>query len=191
MKFQFVRKKRNTNTIALFTQKIDQCSCTKPRESQLGHIPLFVREETERVVGDDTGGGNILLVEDEDAVRLFAARALRSKGYRVLEARTGEAAVEIIDEGEQAFDLLVTDMVMPRVDGATLIRHARKVLPDLPVVCISGYTQDSVAKEVAELPNVHFLPKPFSLKQLATRVKDALKTGGDSQNPPENLNLDL
>ena len=148
-------------------------------------------DETERVVGDDTGGGNILLVEDEDAVRLFAARALRSKGYRVLEARTGEAAVEIIDEGEQVFDLLVTDMVMPRVDGATLIRHARKVLPDLPVVCISGYTQDSVAKEVAELPNVHFLPKPFSLKQLATRVKDALKTGGDSQNSPENLNLDL
>ena len=147
--------------------------------------------ETERSVGDDTGGGNILLVEDEDAVRLFAARALRSKGYRVLEARTGEAAVEIIDEGEHSFDLLVTDMVMPRVDGATLIRHAREVLPDLPVVCISGYTQDSVAKEVSELPNVHFLPKPFSLKQLTARVKDAMDLKADSHKSPETLDLEL
>ncbi|RED52479.1 hybrid sensor histidine kinase/response regulator [Aestuariispira insulae] len=148
-------------------------------------------KEVERSVSDDTGGGNILLVEDEDAVRLFAARALRSKGYKVLEARTGEAAVEIIDEGEQTFDLLVTDMVMPRVDGATLIRHVRKVLPDLPVVCISGYTQDSVAKEVAELPNVHFLPKPFSLKQLATRVKDALDQQTDSQKTGNTSGPDL
>ena len=105
-------------------------------------------------------------------MRLFSARALRSKGYRVVEARTGEAAIEILED--QTFDLLVTDMVMPKVDGATLIAHARSRMPELPVICISGYTQETVANKVAELPRVHFLPKPFSLKQLARKVKEAI-----------------
>lgn len=122
---------------------------------------------------DVTGGGEILLVEDEDPVRLFSARALRSKGYVVTEARTGAAALEIL--AENSFDLLVTDMMMPEVDGATLIKTARKDMPDLPVVCISGYTQEAVAKEISALPKVYFLPKPFSLKQLAAKVKTALQ----------------
>ncbi len=124
--------------------------------------------------GDLTGGGSILLVEDEDPVRLFSARALRSKGYQVVEARTGESALEILGGGEETFDLLVTDMMMPKVDGATLIKEARKTMPTLPVICISGYTQESVAKEVEALPAVYFLPKPFSLKQLAAKVKEAM-----------------
>lgn len=123
---------------------------------------------------DDTGGERILLVEDEDAVRLFSARALRSKGYEVTEARTGEIALEIL--ADASFDLLITDMVMPKVDGATLIREARRAMPDLPVICISGYTRESVAKEVAELPKVSFLSKPFSLKQLSTRVRSSLES---------------
>ncbi|RVU34634.1 response regulator [Hwanghaeella grinnelliae] len=125
---------------------------------------------------DVTGGGEILLVEDEDPVRLFSARALRSKGYVVTEARTGAAALEILAENK--FDLLVTDMMMPEVDGATLIKTARKDMPDLPVVCISGYTQEAVAKEITALPKVYFLPKPFSLKQLAGKVKAALQPEG-------------
>lgn len=133
--------------------------------------------EEERDNGrDTTGGGNILLVEDEDAVRLFAARALRSKGYSVIEARTGEAALAILNAGEERFDLLVTDMMMPELDGASLIREARRKAPDLPVICISGYTQDAMAQEVFDLPRVSFLPKPFSLKQLAGRVKDAIES---------------
>ena len=123
--------------------------------------------------GDSTGGGEILLVEDEDPVRLFSARALRSKGYIVTEARTGAAALEILAENK--FDLLVTDMMMPEVDGATLIKTARGDIPDLPVVCISGYTQEAVAEEITALPRVYFLPKPFSLKQLAAKVKTALQ----------------
>ena len=126
--------------------------------------------------GDSTGGGEILLVEDEDPVRLFSARALRSKGYIVTEARTGAAALEIL--AENSFDLLVTDMMMPEVDGATLIRTARGDMPDLPVVCISGYTQEAVAEEITALPRVYFLPKPFSLKQLAAKVKTALQQDG-------------
>jgi len=125
---------------------------------------------------DVTGGGEILLVEDEDPVRLFSARALRSKGYVVTEARTGAAALEIL--AENTFDLLITDMMMPEVDGATLIKTARKDMPDLPVVCISGYTQEAVAKEITALPKVYFLPKPFSLKQLAAKVKTALQPDG-------------
>jgi two-component system cell cycle sensor histidine kinase/response regulator CckA len=132
-------------------------------------------ENPELPAVDDTGGERILLVEDEDAVRLFSARALRSKGYEVIEARTGEVALEILKE--QSFDLLVTDMVMPKVDGATLIREARKDNSDLPVICMSGYTREAVANEVAELPKVRFLSKPFSLKQLTASVRASLESG--------------
>lgn len=123
-------------------------------------------------LGDVTGGGSVLLVEDEDPVRLFGARALRSKGYKVIEARTGEAALEILRASK--FDLLITDMVMPKVGGAEVIKAARAADPSLPVICISGYTQESVAREVESIENLHFLAKPFSLKQLAGTVKNAI-----------------
>ena len=126
----------------------------------------------DEIASDLTGGGTVLLVEDEDPVRLFSARALRNKGYKVIEAKTGEAALELLPGGE--FDLLVTDMVMPRVDGSQVIREARKHLPDLPVICISGYTEDSVLKEVESIDNLRFLSKPFSLKQLAGAVKASI-----------------
>jgi two-component system cell cycle sensor histidine kinase/response regulator CckA len=112
--------------------------------------------------GDVTGGGLILLVEDEDLGRLFCARALRSKGCKVVEARTGEAAIEILRGA--SFDFLITDMVMPKVGGAEVIKAARVGGPDLPVICMSGYTQESTALEVESMDNVDFLPKPFSLK---------------------------
>ncbi len=141
------------------------------------HVDVAEIESTVdgEVVMDLTGGGTVLLVEDEDPVRLFSARALRNKGYKVVEAKTGEAALELLNGGE--YDLLVTDMVMPRVDGAEVIREARKLLPDLPVICISGYTEDSVLKEVESLDNLRFLSKPFSLKQLALAVKESIATG--------------
>ncbi len=123
---------------------------------------------------DLTGGGTVLLVEDEDPVRLFSARALRNKGYKVVEAKTGEAALELLNGGE--YDLLVTDMIMPRVNGSQVIREAREQFPDLPVICISGYTEESVLKEVESLGNLRFLSKPFSLKQLAGAVKDSIQS---------------
>ena len=122
---------------------------------------------------DLTGGGTVFLVEDEDPVRLFSARALRSKGYKVIEARNGEAALELLDSED--FDLLITDMVMPKVDGATVIREARQIRHDLPVICISGYTEESVLQEIEAIENIDFLPKPFSLQQLAGKVKEALE----------------
>ncbi len=126
---------------------------------------------------DLTGIGTVLLVEDEDAVRLFGARALRNKGYRVLEARSGEAALEIINAHSDSIDLLITDVVMPRMDGPTLIREVRSKRPDMKVIFISGYAEDDFRRRIDENADIHFLPKPFSLKQLAGKVKEVLGEG--------------
>ncbi len=124
---------------------------------------------------DLTGAGTIMLVEDEDPVRLFGARALRGKGYRVIEASTGEAALKLFQEGEaDDVDLLVTDIVMPELDGPSLIAAARTFRPDLPVVCVSGYAESAFREKLAGLGDVHFLPKPFTLNQLAGKVKDVI-----------------
>ncbi len=122
---------------------------------------------------DLTGEGVVLLVEDEDAVRKFGARALRNKGYTVHEAANGETALEILNSGEPV-DILVTDVVMPGVDGPSLIRQVREKRPDLRVICISGYTEDSFRKRIDFSDNIHFLPKPFSLQQLAGKVKEVI-----------------
>ncbi len=124
---------------------------------------------------DLTGAGTILLVEDEDAVRLFSARALRNKGYKVVEAKSGEAALEIISGAAANIDLLVTDVVMPQMDGTTLIKHVRERLPDMKVICISGYAEEAFRNRLDSAESVHFLPKPFSLDQLAGKVKEVMR----------------
>lgn len=124
---------------------------------------------------DLTGKGTILLVEDEDAVRLFAGRALGNKGYKVLEAASGDQALEILKQEHARIDLLISDVVMPNMDGPTLVGHAYKLRPDLRVIFISGYAEDAFRKNNGNIdPKVAFLPKPFSLKQLAEAVKNAL-----------------
>ena len=124
-------------------------------------------------MGDLTGAGTILIVEDEDAVRLFGARALRNKGYRVLEARSGEQALDVL-RGEAHVDVLVSDVVMPGIDGATLARLVRMERPAVRVILMSGYAEDVAPGIVAGEDGIHFLPKPFSLKQLAGKVKEVL-----------------
>jgi two-component system cell cycle sensor histidine kinase/response regulator CckA len=123
--------------------------------------------------GDLTGAGTILIVEDEDAVRLFGARALRNKGYRVLEARSGETALDVL-RGEEGVDVLVSDVVMPGMDGATLARLVRMERPRVQVILMSGYAEDVALGEFSGEDGIHFLPKPFSLKQLAGKVKDVM-----------------
>jgi two-component system cell cycle sensor histidine kinase/response regulator CckA len=124
---------------------------------------------------DLTGAGTILLVEDEDAVRLFSARALRNKGYKVVEAKSGEAALELISGGAATIDLVITDVVMPQMDGTTLIKHVRERLPDMKVICISGYAEEAFRNRLDSAESVHFLPKPFSLDQLAGKVKEVMR----------------
>jgi two-component system cell cycle sensor histidine kinase/response regulator CckA len=126
-------------------------------------------------IDDLSGAATILLVEDEAPVRAFALRALRNKGYTVLEATTGEAALEILAQTEApAPALLITDMIMPGIDGATLARQAQAERPDLRVIIISGYSEDAARGDILQRPHVHFLPKPFSLKLLAETVKSVL-----------------
>jgi len=125
-------------------------------------------------VQDLTGAGTVMLVEDEDPVRIFGARALRNKGYNVIEARSGEAALELMAETAETIDLLITDVVMPKMDGPGLVREVRETHPDMKVIFISGYTEDSFRQRLDSDSNIHFLPKPFSLKQLATKVKEVI-----------------
>jgi two-component system cell cycle sensor histidine kinase/response regulator CckA len=129
---------------------------------------------------DLTGAGTVLLVEDEDPVRLFSARALRNKGYKVVEAKSGEAALEIIHSATEQIDLLITDVVMPKMDGPGLIRQVRLTHPDMKVIFISGYTEDSFRKRLDTDAEIHFLPKPFSLKQLASKVKEVMSEAAPS-----------
>ena len=124
---------------------------------------------------DLTGHGTLLLVEDEDAVRSFGARALRNKGYNVLEANSGETAIEVMREEGKRVDLIITDVVMPRLDGPGLIKQVRSATPEIKVIYISGYTEDAFRKSLGEDSGIHFLPKPFSLKQLASKVKEVLE----------------
>jgi len=138
--------------------------------------PIDTAEPRERRGSDLTGSGIILLVEDEDAVRVFSARALRNKGYQVLEAKNGEAALQQIETDGARIDLLITDVVMPQMDGPTLARHVRRLRPEMRVIFISGYAEDRLG-EIDGVEVAHFLPKPFSLKQLATKVKEVIREG--------------
>lgn len=144
------------------------------------YLPRFMGEEKrdvrliEQPVPDLTGGGRILLVEDEDAVRLFSARALREKGYTVVEAASGDDALNLLKDGKR-FDLLVTDVVMPKMDGPTLAKKIKDYQADLKTIFISGYTEDTFRKNLGHDAKIHFLAKPFSLKDLALKVKDVLR----------------
>lgn len=141
-----------------------------------GAVEAAATDGQRRLDTDLSGTGTVLLVEDEDPVRLFAARALRGKGYTVLEARSGEVALSLLKDENPDVDLMVTDVMMPGIDGPTLIREVRKDRPTLPVVCISGYSEDALRQRIADSDSVAFLPKPFSLKQLAQAVKHATQS---------------
>ena len=126
----------------------------------------------EEKTADLTGTATILLVEDEDAVRAFSTRALTNKGYKVLDAPGGESALEIIKANGKSPDLIITDVIMPEMDGPTLITKVRAMYPKVPVIFVSGYTEDKFKGQFGE--NTWFLPKPFTLQQLAAKVKEVL-----------------
>jgi PAS domain S-box-containing protein len=125
---------------------------------------------------DVTGQDTILLVEDEEAVRSFAARALRMRGYNVIEASGGEEALEIVQAGKTEIHLLITDVVMPNMDGPTMVRHVKELKPDLAVIFMSGYAEEAFRRNDEKAEDIHFLPKPFGLKQLAAKVKEVLSS---------------
>ena len=125
---------------------------------------------------DLTGSGTVLLVEDEEAVRAFGARALRNKGYTVLEAENGEGALDVINRDNAGpIHLIISDVVMPGMDGHTLIKLVRHELPEVKVILMSGYAEDAISEEIHRDASVHFLPKPFTLKALAGKVKEVME----------------
>lgn len=136
-------------------------------EKESGRRPAKAQGENEL-----WGTGTVLLVEDEPMVRTVAERALTRHGYKVLTANNGEEALEIIDRGDE-IALLISDVVMPLMDGPTMVREARKTRPKLPILFMSGYAEEQLRKSI-DIANVAFLPKPFSVQELAEAVRKAL-----------------
>jgi two-component system cell cycle sensor histidine kinase/response regulator CckA len=158
-------------------------------ESEVGKGSVFqillpahempVRETKLKPVQPSTGDapmgeGVVLLVEDEAPVRAFASRALRFKGYTVLEADCAESALSLLEDSSLGVDIFVTDVIMPGMDGPTWVRRALEVRPETKVVFVSGYAEDAFGDEGNRIPNSIFLPKPFSLSQLASTIKQQL-----------------
>jgi two-component system cell cycle sensor histidine kinase/response regulator CckA len=116
----------------------------------------------------------VLLVEDEEAVRRGGKRMLETRGYTVHEAGSGVEALDILEELEGKVDIVVSDVVMPEMDGPTLLGEIRKTWPDMKFIFVSGFAEDAFARNLPEGSKFGFLPKPFSLKQLATTVREML-----------------
>ena len=149
------------------------------------YLPQYVKgheeeadDDQEVVVPDEpaadlTGSSTILLVEDEDAVRMFASRALKNKGYTVYEADSGVSALKVMEETDAHIDLVISDVMMPQMDGPTLVKKIRETDKNLKVIFISGYAEDALDDNIMD-KDFNFLSKPFSLKQLAEQVKEVL-----------------
>ncbi|HEX4303672.1 MAG TPA: ATP-binding protein [Rhizomicrobium sp.] len=144
-----------------------------PRHRIDANAPV-VAEPASTAPRDVTGQDTILLVEDEEAVRSFAARALKMRGYSVLEASGGEEALEIVKTSKAPIHLLITDVVMPNMDGPTLVRAVKRIKPEMAVIFMSGYAEEAFRRNDEKAEDLHFLPKPFGLKQLAAKVKEVL-----------------
>ncbi len=146
------------------------------------HVPaiegaLAAADQVKRAAGADlTGEGTILLVEDEEGLRALNARGLTSRGYTVLEAGNGVEAIEVLEKSARPVDLVVSDVVMPEMDGPTLARELRTRNPALKIIFVSGYAEDAFQKHLPEHEKGQygFLPKPFTLKQLVAAVKETL-----------------
>ncbi len=143
-----------------------------PRLTELESDDSAPKENPEESISDLTGTARILLVEDEDAVRAFSSRALTNKGYEVLTAESGEAGWAVFSELTKPIDLMITDVIMPGMDGPTLAKKIREVNPNLKIIFISGYTEEKLKDYMGD--GIYFLPKPFSLKQLAAKVKEVM-----------------
>ncbi|MCB6177233.1 response regulator [Rhodobacter sp. Har01] len=137
------------------------------------HVPLpsAPQEEPSRLLLRK-GEGVVLLVEDEAPVRAFASRALRMRGYTVLEAENAEEALKTLEDPALEVDVFVTDVVMPGLDGPSWVKMALEDRPNVKVVFVSGYAEDCLSEDQSRIPNSVFLPKPFSLNDLTTTVQN-------------------
>lgn len=148
------------------------------------YLPFYEMTEDDRKAAEEqkmeekhapdlTGSSTILLVEDEEAVRKFSSRTLVNKGYEVIEADNGKTALERAAKMDKPVDLIISDVMMPEMDGPTMMGEIRKNWPDVKILFMSGYTEDRIGDSLGK--NVFFLAKPFTLKQLAAKVKEVLE----------------
>ncbi|WP_374700782.1 MULTISPECIES: cell cycle histidine kinase CckA [Aureimonas] len=167
--FIFVESRQGEGTVfRIFLPRHIPAEIAAPRPEQSGVQAAGAKM-------DLSGTASILLVEDEDNVRAGNVRALKMRGYDVHEAASGLEALDVMEELDGKVDLVVSDVVMPEMDGPTLLREMRKVRPDLKFIFVSGYAEDAFAKNLPEGEKFGFLPKPFSLRDLAVAVKEALE----------------
>ncbi|KPP80721.1 MAG: two-component system, cell cycle sensor histidine kinase and response regulator CckA [Oceanicaulis sp. HLUCCA04] len=143
----------------------DEIARTETRKAE---VPV------QRKPADQAGRGRILLVEDEAPVRSITALTLKNRGYEVDEAEDGEEALAILEERPGGFDLIISDVVMPGLDGPGLLKAAADYLGDARIIFISGYAEEHFSHTLSDDLDISFLPKPFSLEALAQRVKDEL-----------------
>ena len=148
---------------------------TQPEAPAISGV-LEAAERVRRAASVDlTGEGTILLVEDEDSLRALNAKGLASRGYTVLEAGNGVEAINMLEKADGKVDLVVSDVVMPEMDGPTLLRELRQRKPDMKIIFVSGYAEDAFQKHLPDDGNPpDFLAKPFTLKQLVQKVKEAM-----------------
>jgi two-component system cell cycle sensor histidine kinase/response regulator CckA len=137
-------------------------------------IAISAAGEMRGAATDLTGHGTILLVEDEEGLRALNARGLQSRGYTVIEAGNGlEALAELERQGGHV-DVVVSDVVMPEMDGPTLMKELKKRKPDIKIIFVSGYAEDAFDKSLPDQKQFNFLAKPFTLKQLVKVVKETM-----------------
>jgi two-component system cell cycle sensor histidine kinase/response regulator CckA len=158
-------------TFSLYFPSFDEAAEAEARGAQLIDAERAAQPPVPELEEYLAGGSVILLVEDEAPVRAFASRALRLRGYTVLEAENGEEALEMLSDPELKVDVFVTDVIMPGMDGPTWVREALKQRPKVRVIFVSGYAEDSFSDTQARIPNSVFLPKPFSLSELTSTVQ--------------------
>jgi len=151
----------------------------KPAQIPAGEAPAIAGAMSaadsmaKAATADLTGQGTILLVEDEEGLRALNARGLTSRGYTVLEAGNGVEAIEVLEKHGHV-DLVVSDVVMPEMDGPTLLKELRRRDPNVKIIFVSGYAEEAFAKNLPSQEQYAFLAKPFTLKQLVAVVKQTL-----------------
>jgi two-component system cell cycle sensor histidine kinase/response regulator CckA len=160
----YLASQENHGTIFDIYLKAEQTNIVEKEETNM---------ELSLVTKDLTGNATILLVEDEIPVRMFCTHALTNKGHKIIEATSGEEALEIFNKNKEKIDLIISDVIMPGITGPALIAEIRKTNPNVKVIFMSGYAEEAFSKE-NDLQDFHFLSKPFTLNQLAKTVKDVL-----------------
>ncbi len=143
-----------------------------PATEHREEAPDETKNASAKLASGTMKGTTVLLVEDEAAVRSFAARAMAMQDIEVLEAGTGEDALALLQDPTLKVDIFVSDVVMPGQDGPSWVREALKTHPGVKVIFVSGYAEETFSQEFGEISGAVFLPKPFTLSKLIQTIHD-------------------